>query len=302
MRTGRAIVPVALALLLVGSGTAFAGGPTTVVATPNDEYHGSGNADYFAWTFVRDGHPGQFIKVKPTGGSVTTINSRGRWQSGSMDQTGSLLPYWRITGKGSSTDSDVHIYDMAAASGSPVPPNVNTNKLEYFPALSGGQMTFVREGRSTMTLWLVTDMTTGAKISVVSLDLRRAFIANAPNLMGNWVTFAVCRRSGCQAYRYDIGLASTAKVPNPQGKYYFAPSADLAGNVYFESSGANCGANAKVMKWTGTGDPTVVASFVPGQDMIGTSVYDDGAGSVTLYVDTLDCAQSDADIVSFSNP
>jgi len=91
----------------VGSGTAFASGATTVVATRNDEYGGSGNADYLAWTFARDGHPGQFMKVRSTGGSVTTINSGGRWQSGSMDQTGSLLPYWRITGKGSNTDSDV---------------------------------------------------------------------------------------------------------------------------------------------------------------------------------------------------
>ena len=254
MRTVRGVSVVALALLLVGSGTAFAGGPTTVVATRNDELDGSGNADYFAWTFVRVGHPGLFIKVKPTGGSVTTLNSRGRWRSGSMDQTGSLLPYWRITGQGSSRDMDIHVYDMLAQAEAAVPPNVNTNKLEYFPAISGNQMTFVRQGRTTQTLWLVTDRTTGAKVPVATLDLRRAIVANAPNLMGNWVTYAVCRRSGCEAYRYDIGLASTAHVPNPLDKFYFAPSADIAGNVYLERSGAACGSNAKLMKWTGSGD------------------------------------------------
>jgi len=302
MRTVRVISAGFLALLLLGSATAFAGGPTTVVATPNDELHGSGNADYFAWTFIRDGHPEIYIKIKPTSGSVTTINKRGRWLSGSMDQTESLLPYWRVTGKGSNRDMDIHVYDMAANDEAAVPPNVNTSKLEYFPAISGNQMTFVRAGASTQTLWLVTDRSTGAKIALTTLDTRRAVVANAPNLMGNWVTYAVCRRSGCEAYRYDIGLATTDKVPNPQEKYYFAPSADIAGNVYLERSGAACGSNAKLMKWTGTGNPSTFYSFASGHDMIGTSVYDDGAGSVTLYVDTLSCARANADIVSFSNP
>jgi hypothetical protein len=302
MRTVRAIFVGVLALLLLGSATAFAGSPTTVVATRNYEFHGSGNADYFAWTFARNGHRELIIKVKPTGGSVVTINKRGRWQSGSMDQTGSLLPYWRITGKGSNRDMDIHVYDMAANDEAAVPANVNTNKLEYFPAISGNQMTFVRAGSSTQTLWLVTDRSTGAKLAVATLDRSRAIVANAPNLMGNWVTYAVCRRTGCEAYRYDIGLATTTRVPNPQNKYYFAPSADLAGNVYLERSGAGCGASAKLMKWAGSGNPSTFYSFNSGHDMIGTSVYDDGAGSVTLYVDTYGCATGSRDIVSFSNP
>ncbi len=304
MRTGRTVFAGTMALLLLGSSWAVAGTtPTPVLATSNDEYLGSGNGDYTAWTYQSDAHPDVIkVKFKPTGGTVTALNDRGRWLAGRMDQYGTRLPYFRIHGGLRDRTGDIFIYDMASQADVAVPPNVNTNQLEAFPALSGTQMTFVRETSSSQTLFLVTDLNSGSKVAVKTVDLTHGYFANAPDFIGNWVTYAVCRRSGCEAYRYDIPQGITELVPNPLDKFSFAPAADLDGNVYVERSGAACGSDARLMKWTGSGDPTVFYSFAAARDMNGTYVDDDGGGNVTLYVDILGCGHRNRDIVSFLNP
>jgi hypothetical protein len=233
---------------------------------------------------------------------VFAANDRGRWIAGSMGQTGSLLPYYRLTGRSNNLSSDVHLYDMSTRQRIADPPHVNTGRFEYFPALDGNQLTFIRETGTTSTLYLVTDLSMGTKRAVVSLNPRRAFFANAPNLIGNWITYSICKRSGCQAYRYDITGFARVRVPNPLDKLYFAPSADAAGNVYVERSSPGCGRQARLVKWTpGAGDPSVFYSFDPGMDMVGTSVFDNGA-NVTLYTDVLDCSNDNLDIWSFLDP
>lgn len=303
MSLARTIVGAAVVALGLTPTSALAVTPTPVATSANAEFRSSGNADYVAWTFTTRRAPRtDRIRVRPTVGAAYTLNDRGRWFSGDMDQTGSLLPYYRWVQGANRASSDIHLYDMSTRRRATVPPKVNTTRLlEYFPALSGNQLTFVRRGRERETLWLVTDRSTGAKVEVKTVDLSRAFFANAPNLIGNWVTYAICRRSGCEAYRYDIGLATIVAVPNPLDRFYFAPAADIAGNVYVERSGARCGSNARLMKWTGSGDPSIFYSFARGQDMTGTSVFDDGT-DVTLYTDTYGCADRDQDIVSFLNP
>lgn len=302
MSSARRLLGAAVVALVLGPSSAFAVTPTPVATTPKPEFRSSGNADYVAWTFATRRAPRtDRIRVRPAAGAAYTLNDRGRWFSGDMDQTGSLLPYYRWVQGADGVSSDVHIVDMSTRLRVAVPPNVNTAHLEYFPALSGNQLTFVRRGGGRETLWLVTDRSTGAKVEVRSVDLSRAFFANAPNLIGNWVTYAICRRSGCEAYRYDIGLGTTLTVPNPLDEFYFAPAADIAGNVYVERSGARCGTRARLMKWTGSGDPSIVYRFARGQDMTGTSVFDDGT-DVTLYTDTYGCADRAQDVVSFLNP
>jgi hypothetical protein len=300
----RKALGAAVVILMLIPSWAFAVTPTPIKVTRNFEYGGSGNADFFAWTFQSRRHPNTSrIKVDPTTAPVFTANNRGRWIAGTMGQTGSLLPYTRLTGRrNNNLSSDIHLYDMAVPAKVADPPHVNTGKFEYFPALDGNQLTFVRDSGSTSTLWLVTDISTGAKIEVATIDRTKAFFANAPNLIDHWVTYALCKRSGCEAYRYDTDLDSRVKVPNPLDKLYFAPSADLAGNVYVERSSPGCGRQARLVKWTPGSDPSVFYSFDPGIDMIGTSVFDDGVGNVTLYSDFFDCADGDLDIWSFLNP
>jgi len=46
----------------------------------------------------------------------------------------------------------------------------------------------------------------------------------------------------------DASVCLSTPVPNPLDKYYLSPSADLAGNVYVERSGAACASNATLMK------------------------------------------------------
>jgi hypothetical protein len=56
------------------------------------------------------------------------------------------------------------------------------------------------------------------------------------------------------------------------------------------------------MRWNGTGNPTSVYTYAPGTDATGTSVFDDNAGTVTVYVDSFDCSTGAGDIYRFTNP
>ena len=265
------------------------------------EFDASGNAKYFAWTQDQaDAYFQLNVWVLPTGGKEYEVRAGGgQAVSGQMDHTGSLLPYSHC----SQGACDLVMFDMSTKTKQPFPAGINTStKNELFPALYGDQMTFLREGRSAQTLYLVTDLSTGAKVALRSVDNRRATFANEPRLTGNWVTYAICNRTGCHAFRYDIAGDATTKIPNPLGKRYAAPSPDLAGNVYLESCRNRCGAHAHLMKWTGSGQPTAFYTFASGTDAAQTSVYDDGGGNVVLYVDFRDYSTGNFDIYSFTNP
>jgi hypothetical protein len=295
-------VAVAISLVLL-SADAFAG----VVATPvrtdpiRLEFEASGNANYFAWTQDQaDAYFQRNVWVLPTGGQEYEVRAGGgQAVSGQMDHTGSLLPYEHCVHNA----CDIVLFDMSTKTEQPLPAGINTStKREIFPALYGDQMTFLREGGPANTLYLVTDLSTGAKIALKSVDPRRASFVNEPRFTGNWVTYSICNRTGCHAFRYDIAGDSTVKIPNPLGKRYEAPSPDIAGNVYLEGCRTRCSRHASLMKWTGSGDPTAFYSFASGTDAAQTSVYDDGGGNVVVYVDFRTYSTGNLDVYSFTNP
>jgi hypothetical protein len=167
--------------------------------------------------------------------------------------------------------------------------------------------TFVRITNSASKLYLVTDLSTGAKIKFATIDMPKFYLNSSPRLYGNWIVWSTISKSGkyWRAYRYDIANDLIEKIPNPLGtKWNYAPSVDVTGNVYFIRSGHGCGASVRLMKWDGNpvDNPVVTYSFDPGIDVQTTSVFDDGLGTVKVYVDFLDCGTFDSDIYSFSNP
>jgi hypothetical protein len=279
---------------------AQAGGlvPDPVVTGPRDQFGGTGNADYFAWTQDRAGVNGYDVWVEPTGGAMFKVNNSGKAFSHAVDQTGSLLT-WQSIKQGT---SDVKLYDMATRMNVPLPSGINTDGWEWGSGIFGSMFTFVRSLKSAYKLFLVTDLTTGDKIKFATVDYPKVDMYGAPRLYGNWIVWSTVSAHGWKTYRYDITNDVTEKLPNPLKKLYYAPSVDVAGNVYVIRSGNGCAANVKLMKWTGTGDPTVEYSFDDQTDVFSTSVFDDGLGTVTVFVDFLDCSSFKADIYSFTNP
>lgn len=305
MRGLRVVAAGAVIVLLTQSVAWGSVTPTPVRTTQKPEFDGTGNAGYIAWTQV-DRSSGFHVWVKPTGTPAFQVNRRGFAFAGQVDQAGSLLAYEYDPPKGG---ADVRLYDMQTKTRVPVPRNVNTSRAEFFPAIFGNEFSFVRAGRTSVTLYLVADRSTGSKIAVRTLDANTNIVfANSIHLYGNWIAYALCKVSGnyqpkrCNAFRYDISGANTEKIPNPNDLLYFAPSADLAGNVYFERSGAGCGRHARLMEWTGTGNPTVFYAFPRGHDMQGTSIFNDGAGTLDLFVDFVTCRTLEADIYKFAIP
>jgi hypothetical protein len=286
-------------LLLVASG-AQAGGlvPVPVETGPRAQFGGTGNAEYFAWTQDRAGANGYDVWVDPTVGAKFQVNNSGTGYSNAVDQAGSLLA-WQSVKK---NKSDVKLYDMTAMSNVALPPGVNTSKWECCSGLFGNTFTFIRTTKNAFKLYLVTDLTTGDKINVTSIDRPKVDLASTPRIYGNWIVWTTSAAGGWKAYRYDIMNDVIEKIPNPLDKLYYAASVDLAGNVYLVRSGNGCAANVKLMKWTGSSNPVVVYEFDDVTDVAHTSIFDDGLGTVTWFVDFFDCSTFDADIYSFTNP
>jgi hypothetical protein len=294
------VVALLASMLLVGT-AANAGGlvPDPVKTGVRDQFGGTGNADYFAWTQDRPGTNFYDVYFEPIGGAKVQVNNAGNAFSHAVDQTGSLLTWQRIK-KG---NSDVRLYDMATQMDVPLPSGINTDKWEWGSGIFGNTFTFVRWTKANHKLFLVTDLTTGDKIKFATVDYPKVDMFTAPRLYGNWIVWWTFTKKAWKAYRYDITNGTTMKIPNPLGKFYYAPSVDLAGNVYFIRSGNGCAANVKLMKWTGGGgSPTIEYEFDDQTDVFTTSVFDDGLGTVTLFVDFLDCSSFKNDIYSFTNP
>jgi hypothetical protein len=293
------LVALVTSMILVAP-PAQAGGliPDPVKTGARDQFGGTGNADYFAWTRDVAGSNGLDVWVDPTVGSSFKVDGAGIGLSDAVDQTGSMLS-WQLV---KHNTSDVKLYDMAAQTDVPLPSGIDTNGWEWGSGIFGNTFSFVRSTNTAYKLFLVTDLTTGDKIKFETINYPKVDMYGAPRLYGNWIVWSTISASGYKAYRYDIANDLIKKIPNPLGKFYYAPSVDVAGNVYFIRSGNACAASVKLMKWTGTGNPTVQYSFDDQTDVVYTSVFDDGVGTVTLFVDFLDCSTFKSDIYSFTNP
>jgi hypothetical protein len=300
----RLVVAGTLFAFLLVIQAAYAGTNTPVKTTNRDEFLGSANAHFFSWTQDRAGHPrarDAWYEPTPVGsGTPVTLNaSQDKAFSGQIDPTTDQIGWQRIhNGK-----SNVRIYDMLGPANVPLPAGINTSKWEWAPAVYGGQMTFARDGRSSQTLYLVTNLTTGHKRAIRTTDYIHSYLFLPPRFYGNWIVYGLSTRHGLSVYEYDVTNRTTRRVPNPNNKLYYAPSVDVAGDVYFIRSGNGCGASVRLMKWTpGAGDPVVVYSFPSATDANDTSVYDDGAGTVKIFAAFFDCLNGGDDIYSFTNP
>jgi hypothetical protein len=293
------IAMAGLATTLVAGSALAVVGPTPIKTGIRNQWSASGNASYFAWTQDAAGdRRARNVWVKPTASSAFQVDHRGRGFAGQMDPIGTVLPYQRVL-RGR---SDLKLFDMATQEHLALPAGINTEKWEQWPARYGNQLTFIRYGRVNTTLFLVTDLTIGTKLPIKTIDSELAVFANVPKINGNWVTYAICNQRGCKIYRYDIGSSLNEKIPNPLDLLYFAPSPDLSGTVYFERSRPGCGRAARMMKWTGVGDPTIFYPFERGTDMTGSMTFDDNAGTITVFVDFFDCDSGKHDIYSFTDP
>jgi hypothetical protein len=72
--------------------------------------------------------------------------------------------------------------------------------------------------------------------------------------------------------------------------------------VYFIKSGVGCGTSVRLMQWIGSGDPTILYFFDSSTDVGYTSLFDDGAGNVTIYANFYFCDTGESDIYSFVFP
>ena len=305
MRDRRAWRAAAVVALVLAAGllaeSARAGAPTAIKTSNRDEWAPSGNASYFAWNENTRRRPRRYaVWFEPAGGGPRVkVSSGGSAFAGRMDPLGSTLPYHQVVGR----SHDVRLFDMAIQDHLDLPPGINTGRQsEFWASRYGNTMTFIRCCRQGDQLFLVTDLTTGAKIVIENLNPNRIVYANTPNIQGDYVTWAACTRNECEAYRYQISTQETLQIPNPRTMLYFTPAVDLSGNVYFARSRFGCGRNVRLMKWTGAGDPTVFHALPRGVDTGSSSIYDDGGGNVTFFFDYFDCGTGNGDIYSFTNP
>jgi hypothetical protein len=300
-RRSPTVFALVMSLVLVAS-VAHAGAlvPDPVKTGARYQFGGTGNADYFAWTQDVAGSNGWDLWVDPVVGSNFQVDGAGLGFADAVDQGTPNLAWQHIK----HNRSDVKLFNMATKTNVPLPSGINTSGWEWGAGVFGSTFTFSRTTSKAFKLYLVTDLATGDKIKFATIDRAKVDIYGPPRLYGNWIVWSTISAHGWKAYRYDISNDLIRKIPNPLGKFYYAPSVDVTGNVYFIRSGNGCGASLRLMKWDGNpvDNPIVTYSFDSGIDVNYTSVYDDGLGNVKVFVDFVDCSSFNSDIYSFTNP
>jgi hypothetical protein len=305
----RAIVVASAVMVLLPllDPNANAGTRTAVRTTPRNEFYGTGNAGYFAWTQdQRHNRGARDAWAKPNGQPAMQLDAGSNnlsW-TGQMDQATATVA-WQTDHRG---NSNIKLSDVSTdpPTAVPLPAGVNTDRWEWGPAIFGTELTFIRNHRDAMTLYLV-DLVGGTKQVVAAVNPHRQRFLQPPHIYGNWIVWSTYNPSTFHrfnAYEYDISNGPTARIPHSSGKLDYAPSVDLAGNVYFARSGTGCGTHVHLMEWTGTGRGSSFYAVDPTHDIGDTSVFDDGAGNVTVYASFGDCSTRlfTSDIYSFLNP
>jgi hypothetical protein len=244
LRMGVAHVSVVLL-----SGGATAATPIKIIDTKADESHPSVADGWEAWSANTQAHRKALHgHVRPTGGSITRIPSKGHVEIGNIITDGPHAGQvvFRTDAGG---DYNIRFYDLATGEVSKPPSEVNTTKYEEDPSVSGDYLSFTRYARGSWNVWLY-------RFSTDSLVKVAAGINFHPQVNGDFVAFSHCKSykvGSCKVvYRYKISTERLKKMPDPaksgRANYYAAVGSD--GTMYWVEGGAiKCGAKTKIRRW-----------------------------------------------------
>ena len=288
------ILGLALALAMATGALAGTVGETLVEGGAANQFAGDGNTTYLTWSANTTAHPRHYDAVfRPlAGGSSVKMNAAGTiGYSGDINGDTTEAIYQQADG----SSSDLYTYDLALQTRTAAPDAVNSVLWEYGASISDGYILYGRNKfnrKSSPWKIMLYDRNTDTNI-VLDTVTQACGCVYPGQVSDEYATWTRCSKSTCQAWYYDIGGETTAKIPNPNAKLQYFPAVSAAtGDLYFVQSAFGCGLHTKIMQWdpVAGGAANLVSTQPRGYDVyVGPNVFDDGTHQ-DVYVDRQVCS------------
>jgi hypothetical protein len=293
-----------LAAALLGPATAAAAHlpqtPLKAKPPPVNEESPSAAPGEFAWVQNSRLHPHLYNVYAQNGGRtrfrVNRTGTRGGLGTG-ID--GHTLVYTQLNG----SKSTIRMYNLRTHTRFAPPAGVNTPNVEDEPSISGGWLLFHRLelGSSPGQQILLRNLTTGATRTLASIPGARGFL-EAGQVNGNYAVFTQSKDGArFNVWVYDIAARTLAEVPNPRNRLHSAAAVSSQGTVYFEESGAACGANVTVALYPVGGPVSLEGTLNAGIDLFHPFLFENGTGDHLQFAKTR-CTDGATDIYAATFP
>ena len=198
-------------------------------------------------------------------------------------------------------NSNIKLYDVDLQTRSDPPAGVNTGDWEWEPSISGDWLLF---GRQTVSKQFVI-LRSLSTATEVTLD-QGALFRHAGQVNEDYAVWTRCTNSTCNSVRRQISTATDTVLQKPSTKYQYGAAVTSTGIVYVGRSGPKCGADVKIVRYFGVGDPaggTVVADLgTNGRDLWSAYARENADGSVDVFYDRYLCAKNTSDIYRVHDP
>ena len=255
-----------------------------------------GTMQYFAWSQNSRSHRNHFDAfLTRTGDSRVKLNAKGEGYVGGIDPP--MVAYQQVV-KG---NSNLKLYDADTQTRTGPPAGVNTFDWEWEPSISGDWLLFGRQTSSSQFV-ILRSLTTATEII---LDQGPRF-RHAGQVNGDYAAWTRCNRTTCNVARRQISTVSDTVLSKPTRKLQYGAAVTGDGIVYAARSGAKCGADTKIVRYFGVGDPaggTIVADLgATGRDLWSAYARNNGDGSVDVFYDRYVCGKSTSDIFRINDP
>jgi len=299
MRRGLFIVAAAAALIAVPAAYALLsqqGVKTSRLYEQVPAAAEDGSTQYFAWSQNSRAHRNHFDAfLTRTGDPRVKLNAKGQGYVGGIDPP--MVAYQQVV----NGNSDLKLYDADTQTRTDPPAGVNTFNWEWEPSISGDWLLFGRQTSSAQFV-ILHSLTTATE---VILDQGSRF-RHAGQVNGDYAVWTRCTKTNCNVVRRQISTVTDTPLSKPSTKLQYGAAVTANGIVYVARSGAKCGADVKIVRYFGVGDPvggTIVADLgTNGRDFWSAYARENDDGSVDVFYDRYLCGTRTSDIYRVNDP
>jgi hypothetical protein len=267
--------------------------PVKVIGGPANQYWGSSNGTYVAWTRQVDSRDTAYVKELPSGTPERVARQGTRGGQASFVGSSNVLVY---TESSPGTKGDIYFYDVSTGTRTEAPAAVNQPQTwEWGPMASDNYLLFMRGTRLLLydsNSGVMTTLETGTSKSYGPLFAGTTYAA--------WF---VCGSVAC-AIHYWSATGGEQVQPTVQGRSQYSATIDEAtGQIYFARSGRTvypvCKGHTIRRADLGSSTSTILATLPPGIS-VGLGHMSLATNSVTshqdLYFDHWSCTRETGDI------
>jgi hypothetical protein len=285
------IVLSTFASLFMLADVAVAATPTKVLATSRNEFDGTAEDGYLAYTQSRAGHPRRFDAYLKTPGLARIKVNAGGTQAyhPTLDIGNATLGDALVFVQLSDGDANLKIWDVDSGGRRNPPSGVNSQVAESKPSLDGDHLLFGRgpSNRTYTARVILFDLVSNTSLVVDTAPPDGTLVPGTVN--GEWATWTECGPSDCRAWRYHIPTADKTEVPSG-ARLIYTSAIGQDGTVWFVQSGLGCGTNVKIRRQEVGAAPTTLVDFPPGIDAL-ISDLNDSVAARRLYFSRVKCSE-----------